>query len=186
VAEAVARLRGPRFEAWDGGPLSGPARGLFRRGPRGEKKRTGGRPFPRQRLHRDTAATVWPPPPPVRLRALQGARMPLRPYGLSAPFELAPPGCVEGHQAFAAAASVERHRGPLVSLRSPSEYDRIGLWTGSRPSTPFQGSAPFSACGVGKRLIPGLPRPGWAAPSGFSTLLTLSSSRYLSDPVSDR
>jgi hypothetical protein len=72
-----------------------------------------------------------------------------------------------------------RCRRPLVSFRSPSEYDRIGLCEASRCRTPLQGFSPYSACRIGKRHYPGFTGPGYAAPSGFPALLTLPSSRDL-------
>jgi hypothetical protein len=43
-------------------------------------------------------------------------------------------------------------RRPLVSFRSPSEYDRPERRTASRQRAPPQGPAPFSVCRSGKRL----------------------------------
>jgi len=50
----------------------------------------------------------------------------------------------------------------------------------SRRRTPLQGCGPSSACRIGERHTPGLHWPGYAAPSGFRTLLTLCSPRNLS------
>jgi hypothetical protein len=74
---------------------------------------------------------------------------------------------------------VNQRREPLMSFRSPSEYDRPEPRAASRRRAPLQGPAPFSACGSGKRLSRVcLARVRCAF--GVSPPLTLSSSRNLS------
>ncbi len=47
---------------------------------------------------------------------------------------------------------VNQRREPLVSFRSPSEYDRPELRSALQRRAPLQGPFPYSACGGGKRL----------------------------------
>jgi len=53
----------------------------------------------------------------------------------------------------------------------------------SRPSSPGI-SVPYDASNEEQRLVPGLPTPGYATPSGFLNLLTLYSAPSLSSLVS--
>jgi hypothetical protein len=68
----------------------------------------------------------------------------------------------------------EKSRAPLLSFHSSSECDRINLRCSSRHSAPLQGLAPYSACRIGKRPLPGFPVPGSRCASRVSHPLDAS------------